>query len=116
MPYSVARVFAIAAILGAGTALSACAQSRLRLAPDFGEAVRQDVAAQIADPDAHYAGTPAPASNGERTAIAQRRYVTHTVLEPPSTSISVSGGGGGGGGGGGSSGGGSAMSQAVGAP
>ncbi len=51
------------AILCLGPALSACAQSSLRLDPDFGKALHQDLAAQIADPDAHYEGTPAPVSS-----------------------------------------------------
>ena len=74
----------------------------MRLAPDFGVAVRQDVAAQIADPDAQYAGVPAPASDGTRAGLALTRYKTGKVIQPVSTSTSqVSTGGGSGGGGGG---------------
>jgi hypothetical protein len=69
-------------------ALSACTQSSLRLNPDFGNAVRQDLAAQIADPDAHYEGTPAPGSAGTRVGLAQKRYNTGTVIQPSSTTAS----------------------------
>jgi hypothetical protein len=72
-----------------GLGLSACSQSSLRISPDFGSALNQDVAAQIADPDAHYEGTPSPGSNGARVGLAQKRYQTNTVI-PPST-LSASG-------------------------
>ncbi len=68
--------------------LSGCAQSWLRLSPDFGNAVNQDIPAQIADPDAHYAGTPAPGSSGPRVGLAQKRYDTGTVIPPSSTTAS----------------------------
>jgi len=74
------------AVLG----LSGCMQSELRISPDFGSAVRQDKAAQIADPDAHYVGVPAPGSNGARVAAAQQRYETGTVIQPSSISASSS--------------------------
>jgi hypothetical protein len=78
--------------LGMATAavlsLSACAQSGLRLSPDFGDAEREDVAAQIADPDAHYRGLPAPGSNGARVGLAQDRYQKNQVIQPSSTTAS----------------------------
>jgi hypothetical protein len=90
------KALSIAACGGLLLALGGCAESRLRLNPDFGEAVHQNTLAQTADPDAHYAGNPAPASNGPRTAAAQDRYVTGHVTPPASTSTSsVSAGGGG---------------------
>jgi hypothetical protein len=76
-------VLAIAAI-----GMSGCVQSELRISRDFGAAVRQDTAAQIADPDAHYAGVPAPGSNGARVASAQHRYETGTVIQPSTLSAS----------------------------
>src|SRR3982750_2611729 len=83
-------------------ALSACAQSTLRLSPDFGAAVRQDLAAQIADPDARYMGVPDPGANGLRTGLAQQRYDRNQVAPPISasttTSIQQQGAPGGGGG------------------
>ena len=69
--------------------LSACAQGTLRINPDFGDAVREDTVAQIADPDAHYAGTPAPgASDGARIGLAQTRYEKNQVVPPSSTTAS----------------------------
>jgi hypothetical protein len=92
-------------LLAAG-GLSGC-ESDLRISKDYGVAVRQDVAAQIADPDAHYTGVPQPGSDSTKVASAQQRYVSGHVIQPASTSTStVSTGGGGGGGGGGDSGGG----------
>lgn len=63
-------------------ALAGCTQSTLRFSPDFGAAVRQDEAAQIADPDARYLGTPAPGSGGQRVGLAQKRYDTNQVIPP----------------------------------
>jgi hypothetical protein len=60
----------------------------MRISPDFGTAVQQDVAAQIADPDARYAGTPAPGSDGTRVGLAQGRYQTDTVIQPSTTTAS----------------------------
>ena len=112
MPRIPAPLVALAATLGVAALLSACEETRLRDAPDFGESVRQDVAAQIANPDAHYAGTPAPASNGKRVDSGVERYVRGKVAAPPSTETSsVGGAGGGGGGGSGGGGGGGGGSQ-----
>ena len=63
--------------------LSACAH-RPVLSADFGAAFLQDVAGQVADPDAHYAGIPTPGSNGTRAELAQSRY-EHDAVIPPST-------------------------------
>ena len=85
---SPARLVAlVAAVIG----LSACSQSHLRLQPDFGSAVRQDVDAQIADPDARYLGTPAPGSNGARVELAQKRYEQDLVIPPTSVTASSDG-------------------------
>lgn len=82
------------ALLGLG----GCVESQVYLSPDYGQAVRQDVAAQIADPDAHYKGVPRPGSDPARVALAQDRYVKGKVIEPATTStssaVSNSGGGG----------------------
>ena len=83
-------------IVAAALGLCACAQnpaqSEMRMSPDFGDAVRQDLAAQIADPDAHYAGTPAPgASDGARIDLAQTRYQQNQVIQPSSTTASSRG-------------------------
>jgi type IV pilus biogenesis protein CpaD/CtpE len=81
----------------AAAALSGCAVSSTHISSDYGRAVRQDVAAQIADPDAKYKGDPAPASNGLRSAVAQGKYEHGQVTPPASSStssVSVGGGGG----------------------
>jgi hypothetical protein len=83
---------------------SGCTESRLRINPDFGVAVRQDVAAQIANPHPRYAGFPPAGSDGSRAALAQTRYATDKVIRPAvSTTAGVieapvadTGGGGGG--------------------
>src|SRR5579862_5982575 len=93
-----------ALVLLAVAGLTACSQSSLRISPDFGNAISQDVAAQIADPDAHYQGTPAPGSNGARVGLAQKRYETNTVVPPSNLSASGNTSGGNGNSGGGSSG------------
>ena len=88
------RIIGIRLGLAAGAvfSLSACAQSELRISPDFGDAVREDVAAQIADPDAHYVGMPAPgASDGARIGLAQSRYEKNQVIQPSSTTASSAG-------------------------
>lgn len=91
---------AVFGLLAASLALSGCAVSRLHATDDFGAALSQDLAAQIADPDARYSGDPAPASNGARAALAQYRYERNAVIRPAATSTSTavtntSGGGGG---------------------
>ena len=78
------------ASVAAALLLSACTQSVLRLQPDFGVAVSQDLAAQIANPDAHYAGVPAPGSDGSRVSLAQTRYQTNTVVPPATISSNSS--------------------------
>jgi hypothetical protein len=72
----------------AGVALAACTTGRQHLSDDFGRSVREDLVAQIADPDARYAGDPAPASNGKRSALAQSRYERNAVIPPIASSVS----------------------------
>lgn len=89
----IARPRIIFALAVAALGLSACAQnpmeSEMYMSPDFGESVRQDLAAQIADPDAHYVGTPAPgASDGARIDLAQDRYQKNQVIPPSTTTAS----------------------------
>jgi hypothetical protein len=78
---SCAKTLFVAVLLGSG--LCGCADNnRETISPYFGQALRQDLAAQIADPDAHYRGDPAPGSNGARVALAQERYRTGKVFAP----------------------------------
>ena len=95
----IAAKLAVVAVVGAGLWLAACTESQLAISPDFGQAVKQDAAAQISDPDARYAGKPVGGSDGQRVALAQSRYAKDQVIRPASTSTStvVSGGGDGGG-------------------
>lgn len=80
---------AIAALLGLGACAQNPMQSEIRLSPDFGDAVRENLAAQIADPDPHYAGTLAPgASDGARIDLAQTRYQKNQVIQPANTTAS----------------------------
>jgi len=87
------------ALAGAALALSGCVQAPGHMQPDFSYAVRQNVRAQIADPDARYAYTAEPASSGARAALAQKRYETGRVIQPTAegtgaiSSRSSSGGG-----------------------
>ena len=93
----------VAVLLAAG-ALGGC-YSQVRISLDYGVAVRQNATAQIADPDARYAGSPQPGSAPERVSLAQRRYAIDRVIQPASTSTSsVNSGGDNGGGNGGAGG------------
>ena len=75
--------------LGLGACAQNLNQSELRMSPDFGDALRENLAAQIADPDAHYKGTLAPgASDGARIDLAQTRYQQNQVIPPSSTTAS----------------------------
>ncbi|HUO91423.1 MAG TPA: hypothetical protein VMU22_00805 [Rhizomicrobium sp.] len=65
-----------------GVVVSACTQSVTRLSPDFGDALHEDLQAQIAYPDARYTGTPAPGSDGARVDLAQKRYEKNRVIQP----------------------------------
>jgi hypothetical protein len=84
------RLATIAAVIGVSLGLSACTttEQEYNMSPDFGQAVRQDLAAQIADPDAKYKGTPAPGSNGARVELAQKRYSKGQVIQPTSVTAS----------------------------
>ncbi|HEY3696563.1 hypothetical protein [Phenylobacterium sp.] len=85
------KAAALAAAI-AGLGLTGCAAQHL--SPDFGVAVRQDLAAQVADPDARYTGDPAPGSSGARVGLAQKRYQSGTVIAPVAASAASDIGGG----------------------
>lgn len=65
-------------ILVIALATSACAVTDTGL----GNAVRQNMAAQVIDPDPQYRGTPVEAGSGARAALAMRRYREGRVIEP----------------------------------
>jgi hypothetical protein len=73
-------------LVAPGLILAGCTTSHL--SPNFGVALRQDLAAQIADPDAHYKGTPAPGGIGQHAAASVARYDAGTVIQPVATSTS----------------------------
>jgi type IV pilus biogenesis protein CpaD/CtpE len=85
-------VLVVGAMLGLGACAQNPAESEMRMSPDFGDAVRDNLAAQIANPDAHYTGTPAPgASDGARIDLAQTRYQKNQVIQPSTTTASSAG-------------------------
>ena len=100
--------FLLAALAGFGAMASGCANiannqrdPKYAEAPTrFGQAVREDLAAQIADPDPAWKNTPPPATSGTVTAVAMQRYNTDKVKVPQGsqTQTVLSSGGGGGGG------------------
>jgi hypothetical protein len=97
MSESAARLRKVAWILGAGLAVSACTESRLHLSDEYGQAIRQDQIAQVADPEARYKGVPPAGSNGMRAVNAQARYEHNAVIPPASmttSSVGASGGSG----------------------
>ena len=75
---------AFVAAASAALPLAGCVGVWGHMQPDFGQAVRQDFAAQVADPDASYARTALPANSGARAALAQQRYVKGQVIQPAS--------------------------------
>ncbi len=77
---------AVAAVALGG--LAGCAETQPSIASDFGIAVRQDLAAQIADPEAHYGKTD---SDGARAALAQERYRADRVIPPSAIGTSKAG-------------------------
>lgn len=94
----------IAAVAALAALTAGCTTSQAHLTEGYGEAVRQSVIAQVADPDARYKGDVDPASNGPRTDLAQTRYEKGEVIKPVATrtsDITSTGGGGSGGSGGG---------------
>lgn len=69
-------------IAACGLALTGCTQTRLHLSDDFGQSLAKNLAAQTTTLDPKYLGTPAPASDGQRTALAQDRYAKGKVIAP----------------------------------
>ena len=91
-PITAGSTFAILAL-----SLSGCVQAPGNMQADFGASVRQNVAAQVADPDGRYKRVDQPAGAGSRTVLAQERYSKGKVISPAATTTSQIGGGGGGG-------------------
>lgn len=76
------------ALAGATIALTGCIDARKDLSPDFGNAVRANLAAQIADPEARYEGVLQPGGDGARAALAASRYGKNQVVQPAQASTS----------------------------
>lgn len=86
---------------GLGFALMGCMSSVGTGDKNFGNSVREAVAAQTVNPDAPTTDT--IAYDGARAALAQGKYKTDNVEKPKRVNSQSSGGGSGGGGGGGGS-------------
>jgi hypothetical protein len=89
----------IPALLALG--LAGCVESRAHLGSDFGVALNQDRAAQIADPDARYPQE--VVSDGARVGLAMERYRTGKTIPPSDVGASKVGAESGGGAGAGMS-------------
>ena len=58
---------------------------------DFGRSVRQDIAAQIADPDPAWKKDPPPATSGKRAALALKAYEVNSVRRSQVTTSQIGG-------------------------
>lgn len=70
----------IASLLSLPAVLGAC--SNQQLSPDFGNAVKHNIAMQTVNPDRHPAVMDAPGYDGARTAAALERYQKGKVKPP----------------------------------
>lgn len=82
------RILTLGFVAAAAAGLSGCVVSQVHNSADFGAAARQDLVAQIADPDRSYAGPPPP-SNGAVAVLAQTRYRTGRVIPPVATASDI---------------------------
>jgi type IV pilus biogenesis protein CpaD/CtpE len=69
-------------VAAAAAALAGCTDARKDLSPDFGLAVRTNLAAQKADPEANYERVLQPGGDGARAALAATRYGKNQVIQP----------------------------------
>ena len=75
-----------------GMPLAACADlnpvadSEGQPSPYFGQAVHNNIAAQVANPEAPVQGQPA-AMDGQRAGLAQERYAKGKVIKPSSIDV-----------------------------
>lgn len=82
------RIVIIASIVAAA-GLGGCAYKN----PGFGDAVHQNLSAQIADPEARYARQLPPGSEGVRSAAGVVRYQKGQVIPPQTTATTTLGAG-----------------------
>ena len=78
------RLRGVLSIAGVSLLLAGCASQGI--SPTFGNAVRQNMAAQIVNPDP-VGARPPPQLNGVRARDAYDRYETGTVYQPAPTGI-----------------------------
>jgi hypothetical protein len=83
-------IVSLAAAAGACALLAGCVDPQRPLSADWGVAARANLAAQTADPDAHYVREIEPASNGDRINAANERYEKGQVIRPEITSTQSS--------------------------
>ena len=95
---SVLRGCALVAALAGSSLLAGCILSpQHSLEPDYGRAVRNDIVAQVADPEPGYTRKVEPAADGTRAVAANKRYLSGQVIPPVSQSTSQVAGSSGGG-------------------
>jgi outer membrane murein-binding lipoprotein Lpp len=79
---SLRPAFVIGATVAAASLLAGCLSPQHGLEPDFGRATRNNIAAQVADPEPRYARKVEPAANGVRSVTASQRYERGQVTPP----------------------------------
>ncbi len=97
MKRALKSLLAIVAAAGAAGSLAGCASNSHANKPtaddvkfdDFGRSVRQDIAAQIADPDPVWKKDPPPPSSGKRANLAQKRYEADAVAKSSVTTTTI---------------------------
>lgn len=75
-------LISLAAATGACALLAGCIDPQRPISPDYAIAVRSNIAAQTADPEARYRREIEPASNGDRITTASDRYEKGEVIQP----------------------------------
>lgn len=69
--------------------LTGCMVSQKTVGPDFGVALNEGLAAQIANPDANYANRAAPPADGARVNLAITRYREGKTITPTASASEV---------------------------
>ena len=85
--FSNSRRTIAAALLCLG--LAGCTVSQPNLSANFGAALSDNLAAQIADPDANYANRAPPPGDGARANLATTRYREGKVIRPAASASDV---------------------------
>ncbi|EKV28661.1 hypothetical protein C882_0873 [Caenispirillum salinarum AK4] len=82
------RIPAVFLGLAAAASLGACAEPG-ETSPNFGAAVRHNMAVHIINPAPDYGPGAQPTGSGRRQALATERYATGTVIRPPAPSTTT---------------------------